>query len=164
MPAQTTAAVAATALPTLLRQHLTGWAGGLPSADELRVVASARNAEPGWDGRPQMVTGIADPACHTVVAVPPAAASRLARHHGQPWECVKAVSPHRHWQEIRLYPLTPPSLPHRFIQPTAPNCYDFGPPNVRGSITRPATLRSQCRTQAAEVRRLARTLRKQLGR
>ena len=33
MPAQTTAAVAATEMPALLRQHLTGWAGGLPAAD-----------------------------------------------------------------------------------------------------------------------------------
>ena len=30
MPAQTTAAVAATEMPALLRQHLTGWAGGSP--------------------------------------------------------------------------------------------------------------------------------------
>ena len=52
MPAQTTAAVAATEMPALLRQHLTGWAG-LPAADQVRVVASARNAEPGWDGRPR---------------------------------------------------------------------------------------------------------------
>jgi GNAT superfamily N-acetyltransferase len=82
MPAQTTAAVAATALPTLLRQHLTGWAGGLPAADELRVVASARNAEPGWDGRAQLVTGIADPSGRTVVGVPPAAAAQLTHHQG----------------------------------------------------------------------------------
>lgn len=78
MPAQTTA----TAMPALLRQHLTGWAGGLPAADELRVVASARNAEPGWDGRPPLVTGIGDPAGRTVVAVPPAAAALLAHQQG----------------------------------------------------------------------------------
>ena len=82
MPAQTTAAVAATAMPALLRQHLTGWAGGLPAADELRVVASARNAEPGWDGRPQLLTGIGDPAGRTAVAVPPAAAALLAHQQG----------------------------------------------------------------------------------
>jgi GNAT superfamily N-acetyltransferase len=82
MPAQITAAVAATKMPALLRQHLVGWAGGLPAADELRLVASARNAEPGWDGRPQLLTGIADPAGRTVVAVPPAAAALLANHQG----------------------------------------------------------------------------------
>lgn len=82
MPVQTTAAVAATALPALLRQHLTGWAGWLPATDELRVVASARNAELGWDGRPQLLTGIGDPAGRTVVAVPPAAAALLAHHQG----------------------------------------------------------------------------------
>jgi GNAT superfamily N-acetyltransferase len=82
MPAQTTAAVAATEMPALLRQHLTGWAGGLPAADQLRVVASARNAEPGWDGRPQLLTGIADPVGRTIVAVPQAAAASLAHHHG----------------------------------------------------------------------------------
>ena len=32
MPAQTTATESATAMPALLRQHLTGWAGGLPAA------------------------------------------------------------------------------------------------------------------------------------
>jgi GNAT superfamily N-acetyltransferase len=82
MPAQTTTAVAAIKMPALLRQHLTSWAGGLPAADELRLVANTRNAEPGWDGRPQLLTGIADPAGRTVVAVPPAAASLLAHHHG----------------------------------------------------------------------------------
>ena len=82
MPAQTTVAVAATEMPALLRQHLTGWAGGLPAADELRLVASARNAEPGWDGRPQLLTGIGDPAGRTVVAVTPAAAALLAHHQG----------------------------------------------------------------------------------
>jgi GNAT superfamily N-acetyltransferase len=47
------------------------------------VVAWARNAEPGWDGRPQLVTGMADPAGRTVVAVPPAVATALlARHRG----------------------------------------------------------------------------------
>jgi GNAT superfamily N-acetyltransferase len=82
MPAQTTAAVAPTAMPAVLRQHLTDWAGGLPDV-ELRVVASARNAEPGWDGRPQLVTGIGDPAGRTVVAVPPAAATQLAHRQSR---------------------------------------------------------------------------------
>src|SRR5215203_999818 len=80
MPAQTAATVAATELPALLRQHLTGWAGGLPAADGLRLVASPRNGEPGWDGRPQLLTGIADPAGRTVVAVPPAVAELLAHY------------------------------------------------------------------------------------
>ena len=82
MPTQTTAPVAADAMPALLQQHLTGWAGGLPAADELRVVASTCNAEPGWDGRPQLLTGIADPGGRTVVAVTPAAAALLAHHQG----------------------------------------------------------------------------------
>src|SRR3954454_12941448 len=82
MPAQTSASESATAMPALLRQHLTGWAGGLPAADQLRVVASARNAEHGWDGRPQLLTGIADPAGRPVGAVAPAAAALLAHHQG----------------------------------------------------------------------------------
>jgi len=69
MPAQTTAAVAATKMPALLREHLVGWAGGLPAADELRLVASARNAEPGWDGRPQLLPGVLGKAGHTVERV-----------------------------------------------------------------------------------------------
>ena len=73
---------ATSSVPAVLRRHLIGWAGGLPTHDKLRVVAHARNAQPGWDGRPQLLTGIADPAGRTVVAVPPAAAALLDRHHG----------------------------------------------------------------------------------
>ena len=51
------------------------------TATELRVVANTRNAEPGWDGRPQLLTGIADRAgrrqrvgasnvCFAVASVP----------------------------------------------------------------------------------------------
>jgi GNAT superfamily N-acetyltransferase len=83
MPTPTTTAtpVTATAMPAMLRRHLIGWAGALPAGDELLVVASARNAQPGWDDRPQLLTGIADPAGRTVVAVPPAAAADLSAHH-----------------------------------------------------------------------------------
>ena len=94
MPAPTTttaAAVTATAMPLMLRRHLTGWAGALPVADELLVVASARNAQPGWAGRPQLLTGIADPAGRTVVAVPPAAAAELLARH-QPARGVRSLA------------------------------------------------------------------------
>ena len=81
MPAPTATTAALTAMPAMLRRHLAGWAGALPASDELLVVSSARNAQPGWDGRPQLLTGIADPAGRTVVAVPPAAAAELLAHH-----------------------------------------------------------------------------------
>ena len=75
-----TAAAASTTMPAVLRQHLMWWAGALPAADELLVVPHARNGRPGWDGRPQLLTGIADPAGRTVLAVPPAAAVALLAH------------------------------------------------------------------------------------
>lgn len=79
----TTMTAAPTSMPAVLRQHLTGWAGALPGHERFRVVASTRNGEPGWDGRPQLVTGITDPAGRTVVAVPPAAYADLpARGRG----------------------------------------------------------------------------------
>lgn len=81
MPGPTTTTAAVTAMPLMLRRHLAGWAGALPTSDELLVVASSRNAQPGWDGRPQLLTGIADPAGRTVVAVPPAAAAELLARH-----------------------------------------------------------------------------------
>ena len=85
MPTPTpVAAVIGIELPAMLRQHLTGWAGALPADGELLVVASARNTEPGWDGRPPLLTGIADPAGRTVLAVPPAAAAELLSHHPGP--------------------------------------------------------------------------------
>jgi GNAT superfamily N-acetyltransferase len=77
MSALTPTLATSTGLPVVLRQHLIGWAGALPTAAELLVVAHAPNAQPGWDGRPQLLTGIADPAGRTVVAVPPAAADEL---------------------------------------------------------------------------------------
>ena len=83
MPA-TSAAETPTAMPAMLRQHLTGWAGTLPTGDELLVVGHAPNAQPGWDGRAQLLTGIADPAGRTVVAVPPAAAAELLACHQGP--------------------------------------------------------------------------------
>jgi hypothetical protein len=65
-------------MPTALRQHLASWVGGLPADAEVLVVANRRNAEPGWDGRPPLLTGLADPVGRTVVALPPAAAARAA--------------------------------------------------------------------------------------
>lgn len=76
----TTAAAALTTMPPVLRQHLTRWAGALPAADELLVVPHARNGRPGWDGRPQLLTGLADPAGRTVLAVPPSTAVELLAH------------------------------------------------------------------------------------
>jgi GNAT superfamily N-acetyltransferase len=77
MPAPTTAAV--TAMPATLRQHLTRWAGALPSGAPVLVVANPRNAAPGWDRRPQLLTGLVDPAGRVVVALPAEAASAAAR-------------------------------------------------------------------------------------
>lgn len=77
MTATTAAATTAapTLLPTTLRQHLTSWAGALPDEAPVLVVTSERNAEPGWDRRPPLLTGLVDPAGRAVVALPPAAAA-----------------------------------------------------------------------------------------
>lgn len=73
-------------MPTALRQHLARRVGGLPTDAEVLLVANPRNAEPGWDGRPPLLTGLADPVGRTVVALPPAAAARAEEllHRGGP--------------------------------------------------------------------------------
>ncbi len=81
MTASTTASAAAgavTVLPATLRQHLTTWAGALPSEASARVVPNPRNAAPGWDGLPPLLTGLVDPAGRAVVALPPEAAAAAA--------------------------------------------------------------------------------------
>jgi GNAT superfamily N-acetyltransferase len=62
-------------MPAILRQHLTRWAGAVPGSEPVRVVAHPPNADPGWDGRPLLLTGLGDPAGRTVVAVPPGVAA-----------------------------------------------------------------------------------------
>lgn len=65
-------------MPLALRRHLESWVGRLPTHAGVLVVANPRNEEPGWDGRPPLLTGLADPTGRTVVALPPAAAARAA--------------------------------------------------------------------------------------
>ena len=57
--------------------HLTAWLGGWPPGRPVRVVRDPRPDEPGWDGGPRGVTGVADPDGRCVVRVPPAVADRL---------------------------------------------------------------------------------------
>jgi len=74
MTAQTNP-TATTVLPATLRRHLASWVGAVPTGPRAQVVAHQRNAEPGWDLRPQLVTGLVDPAGRLLVALPPEAAS-----------------------------------------------------------------------------------------
>jgi GNAT superfamily N-acetyltransferase len=70
-----TSPTATTVLPQTLRHHLASWAGAVPPGPRVQVVAHQPNAEPGWDLRPQLVTGLVDPTGRVVVAVPPDTAS-----------------------------------------------------------------------------------------
>ena len=60
--------------------HLSAWLGGWPPERPVHVVPDPRADEPGWDGGPRGVTGVADPDGRCVVRVPPAVAERLPPH------------------------------------------------------------------------------------
>jgi ribosomal protein S18 acetylase RimI-like enzyme len=73
-----TVPAAESTMPPILRQHLARRVGGVPADAGVLVIANPRNALPGWDGHPPLVTGVADPAGRTAVALPPAEAARAA--------------------------------------------------------------------------------------
>jgi hypothetical protein len=71
-------------LPGPVASHLRSWAGYTSRTVRLRVVAHQPNALPGWSGRPNLLTGVVDPAGHATVAVPPRSApivTALVRFH-----------------------------------------------------------------------------------
>ena len=61
-------------MPVPLLRHLRSWAGAVPTRPGLTVIANPRVARAGWDGRPELLTGLVDPAGHCVVSLPPDAA------------------------------------------------------------------------------------------
>ena len=61
-------------MPMPLVRHLSSWAGAVPTRPGLTVIANPRVARAGWDGRPELLTGLVDPAGHCVVSLPPDAA------------------------------------------------------------------------------------------
>jgi GNAT superfamily N-acetyltransferase len=58
-------------------EHLAAWIGGWPPELPVRVVPDPDAGEPGWDGSPRGVTGVADGEGRCVVRVPPDVAARL---------------------------------------------------------------------------------------
>jgi GNAT superfamily N-acetyltransferase len=60
-----------TEIPSALVRHLRGWAGAIPTRPGLTVVANPRVARAGWDGRPELLTGLVAPSGAAVVSVPP---------------------------------------------------------------------------------------------
>lgn len=61
-------------MPVPLVRHLRSWAGAVPTRPGLAVIANPRVARPGWDGRPELLTGLVDSAGRSVVSLPPDAA------------------------------------------------------------------------------------------
>jgi GNAT superfamily N-acetyltransferase len=70
----TTLARATTAMPAPLVRHLRSWAGAIPARPGLAVVANPRVARPGWNGRPELLTGLVAPSGAAVVSLPPGVA------------------------------------------------------------------------------------------
>ena len=61
-------------MPVPLARHLRSWAGAVPTRSGLVVIANPRVERAGWDGRPELLTGLVDPAGRCVVSLPPDAA------------------------------------------------------------------------------------------
>jgi GNAT superfamily N-acetyltransferase len=66
--------VLAATMPAPLVRHLRSWAGAVPSRPGVAVIANPRVARGGWDGRPELLTGLVDPTGNCVVSLPPDAA------------------------------------------------------------------------------------------
>ncbi|MEM1332612.1 MAG: GNAT family N-acetyltransferase, partial [Actinomycetota bacterium] len=79
--------------PDAVRRHLEHWIGAWPPGLPVRVVASARTAEPGWDGTPRHATGVVDPSGRAVVGVAPEVATRLERTEITDVESLRAAMP-----------------------------------------------------------------------
>lgn len=58
-------------MPVPLVRHLSSWAGAVPTRPGLVVIANPRVARAGWDGRPELLTGLSDPVGRCVVSLPP---------------------------------------------------------------------------------------------
>ena len=66
-----TVTVLAASMPEPLVHHLRSWAGAVPSRPGVSIIANPRVAEPGWNGRPELLTGLVDPYGSCVVSLPP---------------------------------------------------------------------------------------------
>lgn len=69
-----TVALLTATMPAPLVRHLRSWAGAVPSRPGVTVVANSRVSRPGWDGRPELLTGLVSPEGGCVVSLPPGAA------------------------------------------------------------------------------------------
>ena len=72
-------------MPVPLIHHLRSWAGAVPSRPGVTIIANSRVSRPGWDGRPELLTGLVKPEGECVVSLPPGAAytaSTLLGHDG----------------------------------------------------------------------------------
>ena len=57
--------------------HLTSWLGGWPPSLPVRVVVDPTPTDPGWDGEPRRIVGVADPDGRALLRVPPEVAAAL---------------------------------------------------------------------------------------
>lgn len=112
-----TANVLTAQMPTPLLRHLRSWAGAVPSRPGVAIIANPRVAQPGWDGRPELLTGLVSPEGGCVVSLPPGpayAATSLLGGDG-PIDVLPALLglPERS-VELRVYRWTthPAVLPH----------------------------------------------------
>jgi GNAT superfamily N-acetyltransferase len=58
-------------MPTPLIRHLRSWAGAVPTRAGVAIVANPRVAQLGWNGRPELLTGLVSPEGGCVVSLPP---------------------------------------------------------------------------------------------
>jgi GNAT superfamily N-acetyltransferase len=65
-------------MPTPLIRHLRSWAGAVPSRPGVTIIANPRVSRPGWDGHPELLTGLVSPEGGCVVSIPPEAAYAAA--------------------------------------------------------------------------------------
>jgi GNAT superfamily N-acetyltransferase len=75
---ESVAQAASGALPDRLVEHLRSWVGAWPPEHSLQVVANARRARPGWDGRVSPVIGVVTADGGAAVGVTPSIADAAA--------------------------------------------------------------------------------------
>lgn len=118
--------------PRQLVAHLRSWAGAMPTRPGVTVIANPRVARPGWNQRPELLTGLVDPDGKCVVSLPPdpaRCASTLLGDDG-PLDVLPALLglPERS-VERRVYRWTtaPAELPHigAWIPATHPDTPDW---------------------------------------
>ena len=65
-------------MPTPLIRHLRSWAGAVPTRAGVAIIANPRVAQLGWNGRPELLTGLVSPEGGCVVSLPPGPAYAAA--------------------------------------------------------------------------------------